>query len=85
MSDEEFSCFRDSVGRKRSLLPSVSVKVGGQGRFCDERKLFFLRIKPVCVKIEKEYDIPYLHKNCCFESILLKCWPLSNSLKLHST
>ena len=48
MSDGAFSGFRDSVGRKQSLLPSVSVEVGGLGRFCGERKLF-LRIKPACV------------------------------------
>jgi hypothetical protein len=84
MSDGAFSGFCYSVVRKQSLLPSMSAQVGGQVRFCDERNLF-LRLKPACFKIEKEYGIPYLHKNCCFENNLLKCWLLSNSLKLLST
>lgn len=40
--------FHDSVDWKQSLLPSMSVEVGGEETLSDETKLL-LRIKPACV------------------------------------
>lgn len=47
MSDRAFSISM-TLDWKQSLLPSMSVEVGGEETLSDETKLL-LRIKPVCV------------------------------------